>query len=76
MLILEEAVAASEVPAESKKFYLPPRYESNIRIMKYLTEERKLPQALIQRFIADGLIYEDAKNYNTVFVGTDVNGIP
>ena len=76
MLIGEEAVAVSEVPAEPKKFCLPPRCESNARIMKYLTEERKLPQDLIERFVADGVIYEDAKHHNAVFVGTDVNGIP
>lgn len=76
MLIGEEAVAVSEVPAEPKKFCLPPRCESNARIMKYLTEERKLPQDLIERFVADGVIYEDAKHHNAVFVGTDINGVP
>ena len=76
MLIGEEAVAVSEVPVEPKKFCLPPRCESNTRIMKYLTEERKLPQNLIEKYIADGLIYEEAKHHNAVFVGTDVNGIP
>ena len=76
MLIGEEAVAVSEVPAEPKKFCLPSRCESNSRIMKYLTEERKLPQDLIERFVADGVIYEDAKHHNVVFVGTDINGVP
>lgn len=76
MLIGEEPITVSEVPAKPKKFCLPPRCESNTRIMKYLTEERKLPQDLIERFVADGVIYEDAKHHNVVFVGTDVNGIP
>lgn len=76
MLIGEESVAVSEAVNEPKKFCLPPRCESNTRMIKYLTEERKLPQDLIERFIADGLIYEDAKHHNAVFVGTDVNGIP
>lgn len=76
MLIEEESVAVSEAVDEPKKFCFPPRCESNTRIIKYLTEERKLPQDLIGRFIADGLIYEDAKYHNAVFVGTDINGVP
>ena len=76
MLIGEEAVELAAEPAPKAKFKLPPRCESNAKIMKYLTEERKLPQELIKRFIADGLIYEDAKYHNVVFVGTDANGIP
>lgn len=76
MLIGEEFVSVSEAVDEPKKFCLPPRCESNTRIIQYLTEERKLPQDLIERFIADGLIYEDAKYHNAVFVGTDINGVP
>lgn len=74
MLIGEEVIAAE--PAPKAEFRLPPRCETNDRIIKYLTEERKIPQELIERFIADGLIYEDAKHHNVVFVGTDANGIP
>lgn len=76
MLIGEESVAVSEAIDEPKKFCLPPRCESNTRIIQYLTEERKLPQDLIERFIADGSIYEDAKYHNAVFVGADINGVP
>ena len=76
MLIGEESMAVNEAVAEPKKFCLPPRCESNTRILKYLTEERKLSQDLIERFITDSLIYEDAKYHNAVFVGTDANAIP
>ena len=76
MLIVGEAVELPEEMAPKAEFQLPPRSESNTRIMKYLTEERKLPQELIERFIADGLIYEDAKHHNVVFVGIDANGVP
>lgn len=77
MLIGEEAVAECVVePALKAEFQLPPHSKSNVKMMKYLTEERKLPQELIERFVADGLIYEDAKHHNVVFVGTDANGIP
>ena len=76
MLIGEEAAEIAVEPAPKAEFELPPRCESNTKIMKYLTEERKLPQDLVERFIADGLIYEDAKHHNVVFVGTDANGVP
>lgn len=77
MLIGEEAITECVVEAAPKaEFRLPPRSKSNAKMMKYLTEERKLPQELIERFVADGLIYEDAKHHNVVFVGTDANGIP
>lgn len=75
MLIGEGTVEIAAEPAPEAEFKLPPRCESNTRILKYLTEERKLPQELIERFIADGLIYEDAKYHNAVFVGTDINGV-
>ncbi|MCI6997825.1 MAG: AAA family ATPase [Eubacterium sp.] len=76
MLIGEEAI---EIAAESilkAEFKLPPRCNSNERIIKYLTEERKLPKDLVEEFIADSLIYEDAMHHNVVFVGKDINGIP
>lgn len=76
MLIGEEAIEITAEPAPKTKIQLPPRCESNERILKYLTEERKLPKDLVEEFIASGLIYEDAKHHNAVFVGTDANGIP
>lgn len=76
MLIGEEAIEIAAEPAPKAEFRLPPRCESNERILKYLTEERKLPKDLVEEFIENGLIYEDAKHHNVVFVGTDANGIP
>ena len=76
MLIGEEAVECVTETTSKADFQLPPRCESNAKIMKYLTEERNLPQELIERFIADSFIYEDAKHHNAVFVGTDANGVP
>lgn len=76
MLIGENTVeCAEEIPLRAE-FKLPPRCESNERIIKYLTEERKLPKDLVEEFIANGLIYEDAKHHNVIFVGNDENGIP
>ncbi|MBR5874107.1 MAG: AAA family ATPase [Oscillospiraceae bacterium] len=76
MLIGEEAVECLAESSPRAEFKLPPRCESNEGILKYLTVERKLPQDLVEEFIEYGLIYEDAKHHNVVFVGTDENGIP
>lgn len=76
MLIGEEAVECAAESSPKAEFKLPPRCESNEKIIKYLTEERRLPKDLVEEFIANGLIYADAKHHNVVFVGTDVNGIP
>ena len=76
MLIGEEAIEINVEPTPKAEFKLPPRCNSNERILKYLTEERKLPKDLVEEFIADGLIYEDAMHHNVVFVGKDTNGIP
>lgn len=76
MLIGEEEIEIAAEPGPKAEFRLPPRCESNDRIIKYLTEERKLPKDLVEVFIASGLIYEDAKHHNVVFVGKDTNGIP
>lgn len=36
--------------------------------------ERMIDRQVINRFVADGLIYEDAKYHNAVFIGNDRNG--
>lgn len=76
ILIGEEAIEIAAESTPKAEFRLPPRCESNDKIIKYLTEERKLPKDLVEEFIADGLIYEDAMHHNVVFVGKDINGIP
>lgn len=75
MLIGEDAAEMTVEPVQRSEFRLPPRCKSNTRIVKYLTEERKLPLDLVEAFIADGLIYEDAKHHNVVFVGRDEKGV-
>lgn len=75
ILIGEEAIEIAAESTPKAEFRLPPRCESNDKIIKYLTEERKLPKDLVEEFIADGLIYEDAMHHNVVFVGKDINGI-
>lgn len=76
MLIGEQVAESIAEPTQKAEFRLPPRCESYDKIIKYLTEERKVPKELVEEFIASGMIYEDAKHYNVVFIGKDTNGIP
>ncbi len=63
-------------PVAKAEFKLPPRNTTTDHVMKYLTEERKLPRELVEKFISMGLIYEEANHHNVVFVGTDKDGVP
>ena len=38
--------------------------------------ERMIDRQVINRFVKDGLIYEDATHHNAIFVGKDRNGKP
>lgn len=67
-------------PAPSPDFRLPLHNPTNTKVIKYLTEERKLDWGIVDTFIAAGDIYEDTR-HNVVFVGRDcgtqrVPGIP
>ncbi|MCI6348401.1 MAG: AAA family ATPase [Negativibacillus massiliensis] len=76
-LLLGEAPAGKTTAVSpSEEFRLPPRSVSNAIITKYLTETRAIPQALVNEFLSEGLIYESDKHHNVVFVGKDGNGIP
>lgn len=63
-------------PAPSPAFRLPLRNVTNVNILNYLTQERKLSPSLVNFFIAAGDIYEDAAHHNVVFVGRDADGHP
>ncbi len=63
-------------PVAKTEFKLPPRNATTDHVMQYLTEERKLPRELVEKFISMGLIYEDANHHNAVFVGTNAEGVP
>ena len=63
-------------PAPSPAFRLPLRNVSNVNILNYLTQERKLSPSLVNFFVAAGDIYEDAAHHNVVFVGRDADGHP
>ena len=64
-------------PEEEKQpeFALPPANEDNRRVFAYLRKRGIAPQ-VIRFFLNAGLLYEDAKYHNCVFVGRDNTGQP
>ncbi len=57
-----------------RSFSLPEKAEDNKRVLAYLTKTRRLEGKLIQNLIKEGLIYQDKKYNNAVFVGKDYEG--
>ena len=75
MLIGEAPANNGAAAAPSEDFRLPPRNRYVARAMAYL-RQRNIPEELVQEFYKEGLIYEDARHHNIVFVGKDETGIP
>ena len=61
---------------EKKPFELPERNTDMRRVYCYLIHERLIDRQVINRFVKDGLIYEDAKYHNSVFIGKNSEGVP
>ncbi|MCX4372378.1 MAG: DUF3991 and toprim domain-containing protein [Dysosmobacter sp.] len=59
-----------------KPFELPPANKDNRRVFAYLLKHRHLDREVLTTFVRQGLVYEDQKYYNAVFVGTDRDGTP
>lgn len=81
MLLKREAPAMilpvnTNKKTEKKEFKLPLRSLSTERIYTYLTRKRCINKAVIDYFVSQGLIYEEKKYHNVVFIGKDENGIP
>jgi len=64
------------VDKPKKPFALPEKHTDMRRVYGYLMYERLLDREVINRFVKDGLIYEDAKYHNAVFVGKNREGKP
>ena len=62
-------------PRERPAFVLPPPNGDNERVRAYL-RGRGIAPGVIDDFINMGLLYEDAKHHNCVFVGRDGAGKP
>ena len=68
----------SRAPPEEEKrpeFALPPANGDNRQVFAYLHKRGIAPQ-VIRAFLNTGLLYEDEKYHNCVFVGRDGNGQP
>lgn len=80
MLLEEQGIRyeaeEEEVNREKKPFALPEANDSMRRIYAYLLKERHLDREVIQYFIHNKMIYEDAKYHNVIFVGRDEEGVP
>lgn len=59
---------------EAKPFIMPEKHTDMRRVFAYLTQTRGIDSAVISAFAHEGLIYEDAKYHNAVFLGLDENG--
>ena len=68
---------APPLPAEEERppFVLPPAGADHRRVFAYLKKRGISPQ-VIRSFLDAGLLYEDAKYHNCVFVGRDARGTP
>ncbi len=73
---VEYPAAGQKEEAPPKPFELPPINSDCRRMYAYLLKQRHIDRAVISHFVKAGLLYEDAKYHNCVFVGTDENGIP
>lgn len=59
---------------ERKPFVLPPANENNRRVFAYLLKHRHLDREVLTTFVRLGLIYEEQKYHNAMFVGMDKDG--
>lgn len=75
---IDLAVPRVDTPREKvkKPFELPPANENNRRVFAYLLKHRHLDREVLTTFVRLGLVYEDQKYHNTVFVGMDKDGQP
>ena len=62
-------------PEKPKTLLLPPKSNSNTRVIAYL-KSRGIDGELIEQCIRSGQLYESLPYHNAVFVGMDRNGTP
>ena len=67
-------LAKARPPAPPKAFALPDASPTTRRVYAYLVKQRRIDRAVITAFVRAGLLYEDAKYHNAVFVGLDEHG--
>lgn len=59
-----------------KPFQLPKPNSDMRRVYAYLMQQRCISREVISAFVQTGLLYEDAKYHNAVFVGKDEQCVP
>ncbi len=68
--------ATSKREAEPRKSFTLPEANGDMRrVYAYLIKQRGIDKDVIDHFARAGLLYENAKHHNCVFVGTDENGV-
>lgn len=75
MLLGGSFQSASVREPKQKPFVLPEKHSDMRRVFAYLTKTRGIDSAVVSAFAHEGLIYEDAKYHNAVFLGLDEDGI-
>ncbi len=75
---IDLAVPQVDTPREKvkKEFALPPANKDNRRVFAYLLKQRHLDREVLTTFVKLGLVYEDQKYHNAVFVGMDQDSTP
>lgn len=67
-----EKIANGKPDQETKgEFILPPENDDFRRLYAYLIKERCLSKVIVDWFVKKGLIYEEKKYHNIVFIGID-----
>lgn len=76
-LLLEAGVSPAPAVESSEAVLTLPEASGNMhRLFAYLCKSRGLSPAVVSAFVQAGLLYEEARFHNAVFVGQDDRGIP
>ena len=71
LMKMNQPVKYFEKPKNLKEFKLPEKNDNNEDIKKFLMEDKKIEEAVLQSFFSQGMIYQDRKFKNIVYVGFD-----
>ncbi len=68
--------STKEMRQETSKLVLPEKVDNMKRLFAYLLKTRFLSREVVKAFVDAGLLYQEGKYNNIVFVGTDAEGNP
>lgn len=76
-LLLDAGVSPAQDVTPSEAVLTLPEASGNMRrLFAYLCSTRKISSLVVAAFVRAGLLYEEARFHNAVFVGRDDRGIP